>query len=1332
MRKLVLLAVLPAMLPTVRAAHRPKAVLVLHTEGAASAGIATFHREHGAESFDVVVAGEKNATTEVPGTDVLFLEHPSAEFLRRLRPAAEAAIGRGMKVFTDVPEVLQRHWGVLPEAQANAQALTYFQFGGAENFAGFLTVLYRAAGGRLAVHLPPVQERPKIGVYHPGAPRYFSNLTEYLAWYRRARPGQGRLAIVSFFQSNIRDQELRVIDALIQALEAQGLAAAGVFGWPTSTIGAALEAPAGDPVYVNLSFTLALSRPEDAVALERRGVHVIGLMTANTSYEEWSKSDRGVTADRVASSLASPERNGVTEPIMVATQEPDPRTGIYHMAPIAERVEMAARRARRWTILRDKNNFEKRLAILYYNNPPGKGNLGASYLNLPPSIRAVLEKLAQAGYNTGERLPSTEGLLAQLERVGRNVELWAPGELERLVENGGVTLIPLERYQKWFDQLPKQFRDAINDRWGPPEASTLMTLTASNGRKVFVIPGIRLGNIFLGPQLLRASSKEYTSVQHSSTLPPPHAYVAAYLYYRQEFQADAMIHMGRHGTLEWLPGKNAGQAGWDTSEVLLGDLPNVNYYIMDGGGEALQARRRSAAVLISHLTPMLASGGAQSRFGKLESAIENWKSTIETSPDLAVRYREEAWAEARRLHLDTQLSVSAGDPDAAMKRLSDFLDSAEEAPIPLGLPTLGQAPSEMQQREGLLKFLRSGFTQEDLKALSDSKTSADRFSGWASDIFEGRHPEIPDAVTPALREKLGKAFDEASTWLYNLLLSPARELNVLIDVLNARFLPSGLVGDPLRVPAALPSGRNLHDTDPAMFPTKVAWEVGKKMANELLARFHKEHGGAYPERVSMVLWAGETGRHQGAMEAEALYLMGVAPEWNARGVVDRVKLIPQGELGRPRVNVVFTVSGLYRDGLADKILLLDRAARMAAQAGESALTRQNRQVERDLIARGVAPEEARYLAGARVFSAAPGSYGNGLSNMVELNGSKEQSKDMADLYLSKTNFVYTEKVWGGSTPHLLASHLQGNEVILHSRSSNLYGVADNDDVYQFVGGLNVASRSVGAKPEILFNNLRSSGKERLEDARQVLATELNSRNWNPKWLREMKAAGYAGARQMANDVEYLHGWQATSPESVDSSVWQKTYDVYVADEYGLGLPKFLSSSNPFAQQKLIGRLLEVDRQGVYKFSKAERARLLVAYVQSVSKLGVACAAVVCGNRQLRDFVAQAGKALPPEQLSRADVAAFQKQFERASAAGPARPTLTRRRAAPRGKPPRLPQQVSWIDLSLMPRGFVRRPFGVEWSVWLLSAVVGLIYPWYRRRSGMWSSVSIRTGKREEL
>jgi cobaltochelatase CobN len=1330
---LLLSTLLPFALKGQSPARRPKAVLVMHAEGAMSSAAANFQRQFGQAALHIVVTGEKAASAELEGADILFLEHPSAAFLEDLRPRAELAVRRGMRVVTDLPDVLQRHWKMLPDPALNTRLLSYFQFGGTENLTAFLTVLYQAVldpktPGLRTLTLPQPVARPVKGVYHPRAPKLFATLAEYLAWYRsstigKASPGTSRLAIVSFYQSNIRDSELHVIDALLAALEKQGLAAAGVFGWPVSTLGPVLETPPGDPVCVNLSFTLTLSRPEDAAATEKQDVHVISLLSANTSYDEWAKSDKGVTSDRIGSSLNSPERNGATEPILVSTQESDPRTGIYHIEPIPERVEMAARRARRWVVLRDKPNAEKKLAMLYYNNPPGKGNIGASYLNLPPSIVATLETLRDAGYNVGNRLPTSDELLAQLLRVGRNVELWAPGELDAMVEQGGAVLVSVEQYHKWFDPLPKQFRDAITERWGSPEAAKLMAITTKSGRKFFVIPGMRFGNVFLGPQLLRSSSEQYTNVQHSATLPPHHGYVASYLYYRHQFEADAVIHMGRHGTLEWLPGKNAGQAGWDTSEVLLGDLPNLNYYIMDGGGEALQARRRSAAVDISHLTPMLAAGGAQKRFEVLEKAVDEWTSTHETSPPLAEQYRSQALAEARRLHLDTQLPLPP-DPDEAMDRLAHFLEESEESPIPLGLPILGQPQSEANQREGLYKLLATAFSPEENRAFGpDLRT-------WSDAVFLDQPPQISPTLTGALRDKLFRAFDEAHSWLDKLRLSPARELAVLPAVLSAHFLPSGIVGDPLKVPAALPSGRNLHNTDPALFPTKAAWEVGQRLARQMLDRYRKEHNGQYLEQTSMVLWGGETGRSQGTMEAEALFLMGVAPEWNARNVVDGVRLIPDSELGRPRVNVVFTASGMYRDGLADKILLLDQAARLAAAAGDNPLSRRNATVEAALLRSGVAADQAKHLAAARVFSQAPGSYGTGVSQMAELDGSKDHAQAIADLYLAKTNYVYTGKVWGGSTPQLLSKQLEGNQLILHSRSSNLYGVADNDDVYQYVGGLDAASRSLGANPQIMFNNLRVAGRERMDTAKEVLAAELNSRNWNPKWLEGMKSAGYSGARVMVNSVEYLYGWQATSPQNVDPSIWKKTYDVYVADEYNLDLPKFFSKANPYAQQQMVARLLEIDRQGVYKFSKAEQTKLLATFVQSVSKLGVACSAVVCGNRTLRRFVAEQARELSSADLSKADLREFVQKFDKATsqAATPPAPRPAKTRPASWLK------NVTMINLNPVSRTFLRQPFGVEWPVWIaLSSLLGGIYPILRRRTRLWSApVSLHSPDAREL
>jgi cobaltochelatase CobN len=506
----------------------------------------------------------------------------------------------------------------------------------------------------------------------------------------------------------------------------------------------------------------------------------------------------------------------------------------------------------------------------------------------------------------------------------------------------------------------------------------------------------------------------------------------------------------------------------------------------------------------------------------------------------------------------------------------------------------------------------------------------------AADVAAGAAPvartasaDLSGIDDARLREKVASALAEAEVWLRNLRDSAPRELASLTDVLAGHYLPSGPAGDPLRTPASLPSGRNLHGMDPSLIPTKAAWEVGKKLGAQFIARFKREHAGRDPERISMVLWHGETTRHQGAMESEALWLMGVEPIWNPRGVPDQLRLLADSEMDHPRVDVLFTVSGLYRDGFADKIQMLDRAARLVAAAGDNAISRQNRRTAETLRAAGVAPDDAASLAQGRVFGAAPGSYGFGLQQVVEQSKDVNNTRGMADLYLNRMNFVFTADAWGKQVPRLLEAQLAGNQAVIHSRSSNLYGVTDNDDFYQFVGGLNLVSREIngGAAPDLFLNNLRAGGRERVEDVRTALVTELTARNWNPKWIREMQQAGYSGAREMTRAIEFLYGWQATAPEIVDETLWQQAYDVYVADKNGLELERFFDRQGPHAYQALVARLLEIDRQGRHRFTDAERGRLVQQYVRSVNAHGAACSANTCGNLALHAYVmGQAGQA----------------------------------------------------------------------------------------------------------
>jgi cobaltochelatase CobN len=1194
-----------------------------------------------------------------------------------------------------------------------ARLMPYWNNGGEQNMLGFLMVLYNAAGGK-GITIPPPLQMANKGIYHPDAPRLFPTMAEYLAWYRKAKPNQGSLVTVNFFYTYLKDNDTAVVNALIRELEQKGMAAAGVVGSPHSSMAAVFNQPDNDPIHVMMMFTLALAKPDDRSLLEKQNIHVMDLMLTRQTRAEWEITDKGVTPDRITPMLSSPEAYGATEPIMVGTTEGGSKGVPSHLEPIPERVHAAVSRAYRWVTLAEKKNADKRLAVIYYNNPPGKGNIGASYMNLPPSIQAVLQKLKNAGYQAGDSIPSTDEILKLLSTVGHNVENWEPGELDRMARSSKVALVPITEYEKWFQELPEQFQHNVVERWGRPRDAKLMTWTNPSGRRFFVIPGVQLGNIFLGPQVLRASAEEYTNVQHSATLPPHHGYIASFLYYRKVLKVDAMIQMGRHGTLEWLPGKNAGQAGWDTSEVLLGDLPNINYYIMDGDAEAIQARRRGAAVLISHLTPILSRTGFEERFGVLNEALSRWRETHETAPALSAEYAKQAMSELERLGLAKQLSLNELDTDQTMEKAITFLDSVEETPLPLGLATVGQLPSEDRLRTGLKAFVANGFLPDE------SKLVAPYLQSWSDAIYEERNVVLPANLPDKLREKVSRSLAEGKTWIENLRLSPNRELDELPKVLQAEYLPSGPVGDPLNLPDALPTGRNLNQGDPNLLPTRAAWALGKRMGDELLEHYKKEHG-SYPDHISMVLWQGESGRNQGAMEAEALYLMGVQPEWNNRNVVDRLSIIPDNQMTHPRVNIVFTASGLYRDGMAEKMIMLDRAARMAAGAGENALSRQNREVKKALMATGMSVTEAEQAAGARVFSSAPGSYGTGLSNMVEQSRDVEEHATMAALYLAKTNYIYTEKAWGIKITKLLEHQLKGNQIVMHSRSSNLYGAVDNDDVYQAMGGLRLASEAAGAKPDLVVNNLRHAGHEKVEGARDFIATELNARNWNPQWIKEMQKEGYSGAREMMRAGEFLYGWKATAPETVAPEVWQKMYDVYVKDEYKLGLRQFMEKTNPAARQAMLGRLLEVDRQGTYRFTAEERQQMVREYAQNVAHNGLACAANTCGNERFKQEIARQVSRESESQLSRQEQRAF-RQAEMRSTHVPKPSPATPIKTAVQQKPS-LPTSLNGYRITYVKVGRVLQDSGrlIEEHfigfllLWFLSIGAGVLLGVVRRK-----------------
>jgi cobaltochelatase CobN len=940
-------------------------------------------------------------------------------------------------------------------------------------------------------------------------------------------------------------------------------------------------------------------------------------------------------------------------------------------------------------------NSRKRVAVIYYDNPAGKGNIGASYLQVFPSLRNILAGLARDGYDIPEPLPDETRLRHLLEANGRNVELWAEGETQRMAAVSGIASgmvrWPVAAYRRYYNELSVEFRASVEEVWGTPERSQLMTADCPEGR-CLLLPVQQQGHVLLAPQPLRTTFEEASDPSHEKVTPPPHQYIAFYLWLQYEWRADALVHLGRHGTLEWLPGKQTALAPEDAVSVLLGGLPNFNVYIMDGGGEAIQAKRRGLATLVSHLTPMIWRAGGRADLETLHQSFHTLMDRAdELSPDLATEYERMTRAEVVRLGLDRQLNLDMhADVRAMAPALHRFLHDIENAPVPAGLPVFGQSPREDQLREAVSAYLFAAFP----RTMHDEVDA--QVPAWAEAFLAG--PEIDlDGLSPEITAALTRVQQALPTWIRLLRESGQAEMEGLLAALRGAHLPSHLLGDPLRKPEGLPTGANLHAVDSARIPTEAAWRVGQKMADEFLQRYHATHG-APPKRASLVLWYGETERQQGALESMALALLGVRPIWNQQGILNDLQLIEREELGRDRVDVVFTVSGNYRDGFPDKLLLLDRAVRLATQATDGTIAARDREVAAALELQGIDPEEAARHSQIRIFSAKPGAYGVGVQYLVEKSGGGDSAEQIAALYAANMGFGYSADRWGTASGAALTANLQSIDAVQFSRSSNLYGSLDNDDTYQYVGGLRTAITQAAARaPDVYLHDLRQTGGEKMVSLREWLAVELHSRQFNPAWLQEMQKSGYAGAREMSKEIEHLYGFQKTAPDHLDHQTWQTVMDVFVKDSYGLGLKRFFEEQNPHARQTVLARLLEVDRQGIQRFNAGDRKMLLTEYATSVARNGAACSAQICGNVLLRQHVAQ--------ELRRdggaADAATMDAAFRRTLVKAPTATVTPKRTVSPHLGP-----VIQWRTLSTYVMSWTRtwpKPWTgtpVPWWVWV--------------------------------
>jgi cobaltochelatase CobN len=1086
---------------------------------------------------------------------------------------------------------------------AYAPLARYLAEGGIDNARHFLAF---AAG--LIGHAAPWAEPapvPKAGLYFP------DSRTVSLAELAKAPPR----ALVLFYRALVQAGDLAPVDALIQALDEKGLPAVGLF---VSGLKDPVATRLVEQCVATLAPAIVLGLTGFAVGegqdpLRAANCPVLQVVLGSGDEAGWRASARGLGPRDLAMQVALTELDGriLSRAISFkAAGDLDPlcQIALARHRPVADRVDFVAALAAAWVRLRDTPPAERRIAIVLANYPIRDGRLANGVgLDTPASCAGLLQDLAAAGYRV-EKAPATGDALIRELLLGVTNDLAArPGRLVR-------ARLPLADYRASFKRLPEAARERIEARWGPPEADPHLSKDA------FPLAVLPLGNVVVALQPSRGWDVDPEASWHSPDLPPPHAYLALYLWLRECFGAQALVHLGKHGNLEWLPGKALALSKECFPELALGPLPLVYPFIVNDPGEGTQAKRRSSAVIVDHLTPPLTRAGSWGELSSLERLLDEHWQAQGLDPRRLPALEAEILDLARRQGLDRDLDLDR-EPGtrAALARLDTHLCELKELQVRDGLHILGRSP-EAEPRTDLLVALARlprgdgrGPNASLHQALArDLGLDLDPLAAEPAEPWHGPRPEVLSAVAaepwrstgdtierlellaralvagerppepdwPRTAEVLREIFERLAPALD---ASGAQETAAVLAALDGRRVAPGPSGAPSRGrPEVLPTGRNFFSVDTRAVPTPAAWRLGWAAAAELVERYAQLHGD-WPRRVALTAWGTANMRTGGDDIAQALALLGCRPVWEpTSGRVVGVEVLPLSVLDRPRVDVTLRISGLFRDAFPAQIELLDDAVRAVAALDEppeeNPLARSVALESERLVAGGFPLRLARRRAGARIFSAMPGAYGTGLQARIDGDAWADEA-ELSKVFTAWGEWSYGRGTDGEAAEGAFARRLAAVELVVHAQDNREHDLLDSDDYWQFEGGLALAVRQAsGRQPEILHLDTSRPERPRVARLQEEIGKIVRGRATNPRWLAGVMRHGYKGAAEIAATVDYLFAFAATSGVVGDHH-FDALFDAYLADETVKG---FIAEHNPAALREIGARLDEAIRRGLWR------------------------------------------------------------------------------------------------------------------------------------------------------
>ncbi len=1108
----------------------------------------------------------------------------------------------------DEDPALARASTVGPEVLTKLRA--YLQQGSVANALSFLRQAAQMIGAPCGEAADPVAIAD-AGFYLPG--KASAGLREVRASWREGRPR----ALVVFYRALLVAGTLEALDAAIAALQARGLDVAAVHvrslrtPFASEWLAPALAEIAPDVILNATAFAASSSgEPRRPSVLEQADCPVLQMVLAGMDEEAWAQSARGLGPRDLAMNIALPEVDGriFTRAVAFkAAERVDPVTECAIVVPriARDRLDFVADLATRWARLRTTAPAQRRVALVLANYPNRDGRIGNGVgLDTPASAAAIVATLAQNGYDTGKAPHEGAAMMARLTGGVTN-------ERGSYARAGNSEVLSLARYREAFERIPSSARDAMVRRWGEPEQDPFVREGA------FQLAIHRFGNLVIAVQPARGYNIDPKATYHDAELPPPHAYLAFHVWLNEVFGADAVVHTGKHGNLEWLPGKAVSLSSACFPEICAGPVPQLYPFIVNDPGEGTQAKRRIGACILDHLTPPLTRAENHGALKHLEALVDEYYLAAGMDPRRLERLRREILVLARGQGLDRDAGAEPGDDEAALAAIDNYLCELKEMQIRDGLHVFTQSPQGRLRRDLIVALARvpRGYDTAGqaslLRALAeDLELGFDPLDCTLGAPWTGPRPSVLEDVLHEPWRTHGDTVERLELLAANLVegltlpaghrsaavleaiaddLAPRvdacgrAEAEALLAGLDGRFVAPGPSGAPTRGRVdVLPTGRNFYSVDTRAVPTAVAWDLGLRSA-QLLVEDYLQREGDYPRAIALSAWGTANMRTGGDDIAQALALMGVRPRWEwSSGRVTGFEIMTLAELGRPRVDVTLRVSGFFRDAFPEQMDLIDSAARAVMALDEdpedNPAAARFRQEAANLEGEGATPETAIRRAGIRIFGSRPGAYGAGLQAMID-ESLWHKPGELAEVYLDWGGHAYGGGLEGEDERDLFAARVGEADALVQNQDNREHDLLDSDDYYQFEGGLAAAVAHLSGRVPTSYHNDHSRPERpviRTLDAE--MGRVVRARLTNPKWIAGVMRHGYKGASEIAASIDYLFAFAATT-QAVKDHHFDAVHAAFFEDEAVLA---FWREANPAALRESAARLLEAQERGLWK------------------------------------------------------------------------------------------------------------------------------------------------------